>query len=180
MGLHTYRTNRCFLLALLVGALLGSAAAARPAGAQEVETHRASKHVKQQIASLEEQWRTATLTADAAKMDKLLSDDYVGISWTGQVNTKQMQMDRLTSRSLTIKSMDLSDFKVKVVGPVAIVTSRAEVTGTMDGRALDGQFRFTRVYQRVQPGTWKITNFEATRIPNGMHHGRGDHGDAAR
>jgi ketosteroid isomerase-like protein len=65
--------------------------------------------------------------------------------------------------------MELSDIKVKVVQSVAIVTSRAEVQGTTDGRAIDGSFRYTRVYQRLPSGAWKITNFEATRIPNGQH-----------
>ena len=123
------------------------------------------KEARVEVEGLEEQWKNATLTGDAGAMDKLLSDDYVGISWTGQVNTKQMQLDRISNRMIAIKSMELSDIKVKVVGPVAIVTSRAEVHGSTDGNAIDGDFRYTRVYQRLPGGIWKITNFEATRIP---------------
>jgi len=131
--------------------------------------HHDRKEAKQQITDLEEQWRAATVGGDAVAMDKLLSEDYVGISWTGQVNTKAMQLDRTKNRTLVISRMDLSDIKVKVVGPVAIVTSRAEVVGTNDGTPINGAFRYTRVYQRVPSGGWKITNFEATRIPPGTH-----------
>lgn len=149
-------------VSLMFAVALGFSGSAAFAG----QPHR--KQVREQITALEEQWRTATLNGDAATMDKLLSDDYVGISWTGQVNTKQMQLDRTRSHALAITSMQLSDIKVKVVESVAIVTSRAEVQGTTDGRTMDGSFRYTRVYQRLPSGVWKITNFEATRIPKGQ------------
>jgi ketosteroid isomerase-like protein len=148
------------MLAVVLG-LGGSAAFAH-------QPHHGRKQVREQITDLEEQWRIATLNGDTAVMDKLLSDDYVGISWTGQVNTKQMQLDRTRSHALSITSLQLSDIKVKVVDSIAIVTSRAEVQGTTDGRTMDGSFRYTRVYQRLPSGAWKITNFEATRIPNGQ------------
>jgi ketosteroid isomerase-like protein len=136
--------------------------------------HKPPKDVKQQIADLEQQWRTATLNADIGLMDKLLSEDYVGISWTGQVNNKSSQLDRLRNHTLMITKMDLSDLKMKVVGSVAIVTSRADVTGTADGVELNDTFRYTRVYQHLPSGAWKITNLEATRVPRaGPHHGRG-------
>jgi len=131
-----------------------------------------AKLVKEQIQDLEEQWKVAMVAGDGGAMEKLLSEDYVGISQTGQVNTKAMQLDRIRTRAVLIKQMILSDIKIKVVGPVAIVTSRAEVQGTSDGNDITGEFRYTRVYQRLLSGAWKITNFEATRIPSGdrIHH----------
>ena len=126
---------------------------------------------KAQIIDLEQQWRTATLTGDVSLMDKLLSDDFVGISWNGQVNNKMSQIDRLRAKNIAITKMDISDLKVKVVGTVAIVTSSAEIVGTADGRPMDGVFRYTRVYQRQPSGVWKITNFESTRVPDGHMRG---------
>jgi ketosteroid isomerase-like protein len=152
----------CACCLILPAAFSSSPAFARQAQAQ---SHHAPRQVREQIADLEEQWRLATLNGDAAAMDRLLSEDYVGISWTGQVNTKQMQLERTRKRMVAIKSMELSDMKVKVVGPVAIVTSRAEVEGTNEGSVIDGAFRYTRVYQRLPGGRWQITNFEVTRIP---------------
>jgi len=133
------------------------------------------KAFKQQIEVLEQQWRLANLNADVPSMDRLLSDDYVGISWNGQVNTKAMQLDRLRSRSLAVTRLDLSDTKIKLLGNVAIVTALAEVQGSIDGVDMQGNFRFTRVYQRVPAGGWKITNFEATRADNSSAHPRHVH-----
>jgi ketosteroid isomerase-like protein len=164
---------RFVLLIAFTFALLSATASARG-------FNHPRKLVKQQIAQLEEQWRTATLNADIPSMDRLLSDDYVGISWNGQVNTKAMQLDRLKNRSLMISRMDLSDTKVKLLGSVAIVTALAQIEGTTDGIDMTGKFRFTRVYQRLPGGIWKITNFEATRIPDPGERPHHPHASAAK
>jgi len=153
---------------LISGLLLALIALMGTASATTKDHHHDAKG---QITDLEQQWRTATLTGDASMMDKLLSDDFVGISWTGQVNNKMSQLDRLRAKNITITKMDISDLKVKVVGPVAIVTSSAEIEGIADGNPMNGVFRYTRVYQRQPNGIWKVTNFEATRVPDGRMRG---------
>ncbi len=127
---------------------------------------------KQQVEELEQQWRTAQLAGDVATMDKLLSDDYIGISINGQVNTKAQQLERTSSRRVALTRLDLNEMKVKLIGAIAIVTSRAEVEGTSDGESVKGTYRYTRVYQHLPSGMWKITSFEATRIPTPPPSGR--------
>jgi ketosteroid isomerase-like protein len=117
------------------------------------------------IEQLEQQWRDSELNADVAAMDQLLSDDFLGITANGEVNTKQQFLDRMRDRTLTLSTLDMSEQKIKLVGQVAIVTSLAQVNGTSDGQPLTGRFRYTRVYQRLPGDTWRVTNFEATRIP---------------
>ena len=123
--------------------------------------------VREQIEALERQWRSAQLAGDISAMDNLLSDDYLGITGGGQVVTKAQQLDRMRSRSLVMTQMKMSDLKVKLIGHIAVVTSLAELVGTSEGKPLLGSFRYTRIYQRLPNGTWKITNFEATRVPGG-------------
>ena len=158
--------NREFRLGLgLVVVMLATAVYSLPARADGPHPKRHDQY-KHQVEQLEEVWRTAQLNADVDAMDKLLSDDYVGITMTGQVVTKMQQLDRIRERALVITQLDLSDIKVKLIGPiVAVVTSRAEVKGTNDGGPMSGTFRYTRVYQRLPSGAWKITSFEATRVP---------------
>jgi ketosteroid isomerase-like protein len=127
---------------------------------------REKKHdAKRQVEALEEQWRQAQLAGDVAAMDKLLSDDYIGITMTGQVNTKSQQLDRMRMHKTSLTKLDLGDRQVKLIGSIAIVTSRAEVEGTNEGTPVKGTYRYTRVYQRLPSGGWKITSFEATRVP---------------
>ncbi len=147
------------LAVLTMGVRDGHAAKKISAGSK-----RDSRHI---VESLEDQWRAAQLTADVSAMDRLLADDFVGISITGQANTKTQQLDRIRNRRLVLTRIDLSDRKIKLLGTVAIVTSLAQVEGTNEGEPMKGTYRYTRVYQRLASGTWKTTNFEATRVPQG-------------
>src|SRR5258708_24577963 len=127
---------------------------------------REKKHdAKRQVEALEEQWRQAQLAGDVAAMDKLLSDDYIGITMTGQVNTKSQQLDRMRMHKIALTKLDLGERQVKLLGSIAIVTSRAEVEGTNEGAPVKGTYRYTRAYQRLPSGGCKITSFEATRGP---------------
>jgi len=119
---------------------------------------------KRQVEKLEETWRLAQLNGDADTMDRLLSDDYIGITMNGQIVTKTQQLDRMRTRTLSLSKIDLDDVKVKLIGQTAVVTSRANVEGTNDGESMHGTYRYTRVYTRTAGGSWKITNFEATRV----------------
>lgn len=137
--------------------------------------HERKHDAKKQVEALEEQWRDARLSGDVATMDRMLSDDYIGISMTGQVSTKAQQLDRVRERRVVLTRIDLGEMQIKLVGAIAIVTSRADVAGTNDGAPVQGTYRYTRVYQRQPSGVWKITSFEATRVPSrDMHHHRED------
>lgn len=144
---------------VLLGAL-----AAPPLVAQK----HGKKLAREQVIGLDEQWRKAILADDTGSMDRLLSDDYLGVTGNGQAVTKLQQLDRMRNRSIALTRLDISDVKLKVHGPVAIVTSTAEIDGTMDSQPMRGSFRSIRVYQRTAGGAWKLTNFEATRI-RGQH-----------
>ena len=134
-----------------------------------VHPHKEHKQdYKREIETVEEQWRTAQLAGDVATMDKLLAEDYFGISVTGQLNDKMQQLERLRSHTLVLTKLAISDVKIKLVGRVAIVTSLAAVEGTNAGEPLKGNFRYTRVYKRYPDGSWKITNFEITRVPGAV------------
>ncbi|WP_254063870.1 nuclear transport factor 2 family protein [Granulicella sp. S190] len=136
--------------------------------------HEKKHDAKRQVEALEEQWRQAQLAGDVATMDKLLSDDYIGITMTGQVSTKIQQLDRMRTHKFVLSKLDLGEMQVKLIGSIAIVTSRAEVEGTNEGVAFQGTYRYTRVYQRLPSGVWKITSFEATRVPGPREPGNRD------
>ncbi len=163
LPLHQRRFLRATLLLVLcmLGTGLEPSAVAGPQ-----KPHGSKRDEKRQIEELEEQWRRAMVADDAAIIDALLADDYVGISVNGQANTKAQQLDRIRSRRLVITKMDLSDSKVKLVGTIAIVTSLAQIEGTNEGAPMKGTYRYTRIYERLPSGFWKTTNFEATRVPN--------------
>lgn len=130
--------------------------------AQKNPHHEHKRLEREQIVSLEDEWRQAALADDVDTMDSLLSDDYLGITASGEVLTKAQQLDHMRDKKLLLTKLQTSQLKIKLIGHIAIVTSLAEVEGTSDGDALHGAFRYTRVYQRLANGAWKITSFEVT------------------
>jgi ketosteroid isomerase-like protein len=157
-------TRDAYLLAAIL--LLVSFAALSQQAEAFAFRHPTRQHdAKQQIEELEQQWRTNQLANDVAAMDKMLSDDYIGISMGGQVYTKAQQLDRMRDKKIVLSRLDFDDMKVKIVGSIAIVTSRVQVEGTNDGLPVKGTFRYTRVYKRLPTTGWQITSFESTRVP---------------
>ena len=146
--------------------------------AQQDQKHHNKHDEKRQIEALEEKWRTAQLAGDISTMDGMLADDFIGISMSGQLNTKSQQLDRIRNHQLSLSRIQLSDMKIKLLDTVAIVTCQAEVEGTSDGASMKGIYRYTRVYQHLPSGEWKITSFEATRI-RPVKPGREKSGDAS-
>ena len=120
-----------------------------------------------EICALEQQWKQAQMAEDIPLMDHLLSDDFLGITAAGQLVTKSQQLDRMRTRQFEITRFDMADTKIKISGRLAVVTSLVRLDATSSGAPLRGFFRYTRVYQRAPGNGWKITNFEATRVPNG-------------
>jgi ketosteroid isomerase-like protein len=126
---------------------------------------RAQKHEsRREIDQLEEAWRNAVLKVNTAAMDSLLADDYLGITPNGTLQTKEQALALMRSGQVRFTSLELSDRKVRIYGATALVTSRAEVSGTTSAGELSGSFLYTRVYVRDERGTWKVVSFEASRI----------------
>ena len=132
---------------------------ARPAHA--VFPHHENAH--KEIEGLELDWRQAQLTNNIPEVERLLADDYLGISANGTLETKADELTRRRSGTLRITQLDLSDIKVRIYGDTAVVTSKADLVGKNGDRDISGRFRYTRVYSN-RDGQWRIVSFEASRI----------------
>jgi ketosteroid isomerase-like protein len=123
------------------------------------------KHERRhEIDQLEEAWRNAVLNGNTAAMDALLADDYMAITASGTLQTKEQALANLRSGRTHITQLGISDRKVRFYGATAVVTSLANVKGTKVDGDFTGSFRYTRVYVRDARGEWKIVSFEASRI----------------
>jgi len=151
----TSRGVAVFLVFILVASGTGLYA-----GMPRVQKHE-SRH---EIDQLEEEWRDAVLKGNTAAMDTLLDDDYMAITASGTLQSKEQTLANLRAGTLHLNSLDVSDRKVRFYGTTALVTSRAEVSGTNANGNISGSFRYTRVYVRDEHGHWKIVSFEASRI----------------
>jgi ketosteroid isomerase-like protein len=142
---------------------LAMCASGLQAGMPRTQKHE-SRH---EIDQLEETWREAILKSNTAAMDGLLADDYLAITASGTLQTKEQTLDNLRSGRTHFKVLDISDRKVRFYGTTALVTSLAEVQGATGNGDISGSYRYTRVYVRDAQGAWKIVSFEVSRIREG-------------
>jgi ketosteroid isomerase-like protein len=125
--------------------------------------HREKGEIHKEIEALEEQWREATVTNNIGTMNRLLADDYVGITSNGTVENKQQALAQRSAGTIRITKLELNDTHVRVYGDTAVVTSQAQLEGTNGTSDISGEYRYTRVYNR-RLGKWKIVSFEASRM----------------
>lgn len=145
----------CFLLLAVVPAR----ALLAPSFLPKKET----RAVHKQIEGLEMEWRQAQVDNNIAVIDRLLADDYVGISANGMIETKSQAIAQRKAGTIRITVLDLDDLKVRLYGDTAVVTSKADLQGVNGQSDISGLYRYTRVYNR-RLGVWKIVSFEASRI----------------
>lgn len=132
--------------------------------AVSMHPHRSGHADQQQVLRVDDQIRAALLAADTGTLDRVLADDFLGISANGTLSDKQQYLQRITRREHQFSRINITDRKVRLQASSAVVVTTAEVTGKLDSSPVNGTFRYTRVYSREPDGSWKLRNFEATRV----------------
>ena len=164
MYLAASRTARWVLLGCMLSGCIG----VKAHGLVIPFTHREGGSQHKEIEGLEQDWRQAVLSSNIPVLDHLLADDYLGVTANGTLETKADLLALRRGGTVKFSELNLSDLKVRVYGDTAVVTSRAEVTGTNGGTDISGHYRYTRVYNRRE-GQWRIVSFEASRIVDASH-----------
>jgi ketosteroid isomerase-like protein len=164
-GLHRLRAGRAILAALALALCAGALMAGVP---------KAQKHERRhEIDHLEDLWRDAVLKDDTAAMSALLAEEYIAITPSGTLQTKDEALANL--HRVHITSLEVLDRKVRFYGTTALVTSTADIEGTSQDGDISGSYRYTRVYVEGPPGVWKIVSFEANRILTPAEHAASEH-----
>jgi ketosteroid isomerase-like protein len=121
-----------------------------------------------QIVEAEEQLRTAMLSADVAALNELLAPDLIFTNHLGQSLGKSDDLAAYRSGALKIAGLEPSEQHVRVLGDVAVVSVRMQVSGTYAGTLANGDFRFTRVWARSQQQRWQIVAAHSVLIAQSL------------
>ena len=133
------------------------------------------KHeTRHDIDQLEDEWRDAFLNANTKVMDSLLAPDYMGITASGTLQSRDETLQGLSSGHLHFTLLDLSDRKVRFYGTTAVVTSLATIEATNPEGPVTGDYRYTHVYVRNAQGMWKIVSSEASHVREPGPHKRNE------
>ena len=113
------------------------------------------RNVEQTIRQLDNERIQAQIHADAAALDRLYADDFIGVGPSGTVRTKPQVIADFTSGDLKFQSITTDEVQVRVYGNTAVETGRSTMTGQDKGKTVPSDTRFTRVWVK-QRGHWRL------------------------
>src|ERR1051326_2524406 len=123
--------NRMLVIAALIIALaplgLGQTKSAR-----KTETER----VVESIRNLDQERIQAQIHADAAALDRIYADDFIGIGPSGTVRTKPQVLADFISHDLSFQSITTDEVRIRVYGNTAVETGRTSTVGQDKGKVV--------------------------------------------
>src|SRR5258708_30564208 len=79
------------------------------------------EQIEQEVARLADAWATAELQGDTAFLERLLSDDFIGVGPLGFLLSRQEWLARLPSGDLKYTAQTLDEVRVRAYNEAAIV-----------------------------------------------------------
>jgi uncharacterized protein (TIGR02246 family) len=121
--------------------------------------------VGQAIRQLDDERIQAQIQADAAALDRIYADDFIGVGPSGRVRTKAQVISDFMSGDLKFQSITTDEVQVRVYENTAVETGLSTMVGQDKGKAVPRDTRFTRVWVK-QLGRWRlVANHYSSRIP---------------
>jgi ketosteroid isomerase-like protein len=119
--------------------------------------------VEQTLIQLEHEWSRADTEKDAAALNRILAEDWIGIDFEGTVLTKPQALRGLVSDAASLESTVLKEMKVRVYGDTAVVTGTDTEQGQYHGKDSSGVYVWTDVFVR-RDGRWQAVSSQSTRL----------------
>ena len=124
-------------------------------GQQQSARREQRRSVEQAIRQLDNERIQAQIHADAAALDRIYADDFIGIGPSGTVRAKPQVLSDFTSGDLKFQSITTDDVHVRIYGNTAVETGRSTMNGQDRGKIVPRDNRFTRVWVK-QHGRWRL------------------------
>jgi ketosteroid isomerase-like protein len=114
------------------------------------------------LTQLERDWATAAAANDAAGLDTLMADEYVG-NTDGRLTPKKQALADVKSGASKVSSAEASDLTVFVSGDRASVHGLWTEKSTLNGTDTSGQYRFTDTFIK-RDGRWQAVTTFSTKL----------------
>ena len=127
----------------------------------------AGSSIEQAIKQLDGERIQAQVGADAAALDRIYADDFIGVGPSGTVRTKKQVILDFTSGTLKFQSITTDEVQVRVYENAAVETGLSTMIGKDKGTAVPRNTRFTRVWVKQQ-GRWRLVanHYSIQSAPN--------------
>ncbi len=102
---------------------------------------------EQKIREVETQLLEAMKKSDIKILNRLLHDDLLFVLPSGEVITKEMDLEIHKSGNLVFEEITSSIDSIKQIGENAVVTLSLKIAGKMLEQYFEGNFRYLRVWK---------------------------------
>ena len=119
---------------------------------------------RQMIMALDARRMRAMAERDYAVLNELLADDLVYTHSAGFLDTKESLIGNMAASTLVYRAVEPSDVVAQDLGHAMVLTGRAHLEITLDGKALAFGVRFTDVWAK-RGAAWQMVAWQATRLP---------------
>jgi len=119
---------------------------------------------REDVVEAEKKLFSAQLTSNVDILDQLLHDDLVAIAPTGQIITKEMDLNSHRAKTMIIEDASTAIDDIRIIGDTALSIITMSAKGKMMGAPLEGQFRYFRVWKRFDD-TLKVVGASFMQLP---------------
>lgn len=144
-----------FLACVIIAAALGfTTGAAKPSAGDDMDA-------KSAVAALDREYQAAVKVNDVSTMDRLLADDFILVTGTGNTYAKADLLSEARSGHIRYEHQEDAEQTVRVWGDTAVITAKLWEKGTEDGKPFDKILWFSDTYVRTAAG-WRYVFGQAS------------------
>jgi len=119
---------------------------------------------REDVVEAENKLFSAQLVSDVDILDQLLHDDLIAVAPTGQVVSKEMDLNSHKAKTMIIEEASTEIDDIKITGDTALSIVTMAAKGKMMGTPLEGKFRYFRVWKRFD-NTLKVIGASFMQLP---------------
>lgn len=113
--------------------------------------------MESEIIALEEKLRFAMLTSDVNSLDELIADSLFFTAPTGELITKEMDINVHKSGIQKVSKLELIEQKIGFYTNFAVVAAKMQLEGKFGNEQIDGIYCYTRVWAKLQ-NHWQVVS----------------------
>jgi Domain of unknown function (DUF4440) len=119
--------------------------------------------VEQHLMQLETDWVQAMKDGNAARLNEIVADDWVGLNFDGSKATKQEYVNGVKSGKDKIESVEMGPMEVKVLGHVGVVQGGDTEKSTYEGKDSSGKYAWMDVFVN-RGGKWQAVRSQIAKV----------------
>lgn len=116
-----------------------------------------------ELKAVSKELKEALKNCDSQAIDRIVADEYSGISVYGTIEGKTDILDSFIPELLKITEYTVKDEKVEIFGDIGIITGRGKISGSFQESRFCHHVLFTDVFLYTARG-WRYIKSQATEI----------------